>query len=512
MAAAIPELLGLTLGEAIAGAAGFAVAPAVRPWVQTFANEAWELHTVRPLDVGHAAEIAAQYRVFENRARAEGRKQGIDDKLMDNLILALREAPALEGLMTLWRRDLINEATVDFGLAKLKIAERFREPLKDTKNLLLSPADLAMMRQQGFIDRDRQVNESSKQGVTPERADLLFEISGLPPPTERAMEMLRRGIITEAQFRKAIVEGHEKTKYTDEELALRRELLHPATLVALYLKGWIERPDYHARMALHGYDATEADDWYDSAGRPAAPGQMATAAVRGIDGPDGRPMDRAQFLKGIRESDIRPEWGPMLWDARFLYPSLFQLTRLVTSGTIDGDTGADWAHKARYAPEVVTALRASWDRPAARTAKGLTATDLANEYEARWLTRAQYVAGLKEIGYSQDRAEAKAEAEDSRRARAARDKRIELIGSRYVGHGIGRERAVTELTNAGVPARVRDGLLLEWDVMRELTPDAFTSAQIRKAYRNAQITRAEAITRLELRRYDERDANLYLDE
>src|SRR5258707_14247676 len=94
--------------------------------------------------------------------------------------------------------------------------------------------------------------------------------------------------------------------------------------------------------------------------RPAAPAQMATAAVRGIDGPDGVPMNEAQFLKGIRESDIRREWGPMLWESRFLYPSLFQLTRLVTSGTIDAATGASWAHKARYAPEVVTALRTSW--------------------------------------------------------------------------------------------------------------------------------------------------------
>jgi hypothetical protein len=46
----------------------------------------------------------------------------------------------------------------------------------------------------------------------------------------------------------------------------------------------------------------------------------------------------------------------MLWDSRFLYPPLFQLSRLVASGAIDSKTAADWATKDRYPPEVVKKL------------------------------------------------------------------------------------------------------------------------------------------------------------
>lgn len=86
-------------------------------------------------------------------------------------------------------------------------------------------------------------------------------------------------------------------------------------------------------------------------------------------------MDEAQFLKGIAESDIRPEWGPMLWKSRFLYPPLFQITRLVQAGAIDADTAADWARKDRYPPEVVSALHAYWSK--STTATGQTHTQKA---------------------------------------------------------------------------------------------------------------------------------------
>jgi hypothetical protein len=510
--AAIPELLGLTLGEAIAMAAGMATAPAVRPWIQDFANEAWKLHTVHPLAIGDAAEIAAQYRVFEERARHEAAKQGIDPQLMDNLILATREAPALTMLMELWRRDHITEAAFDFGLWKMKIAERFHEPIKATKNTLLSPADLAMMRQQGFIDVARQHRESELQGVTNERADLLFEISGLPPGVETAMEMWRRDIIDRGTFGQIVREGHTKTKYTAALEALKRALLNPATVVNLFLRGWIERGDYHDRMALHGYDAGEADDWYDASGRPATALQMVKGFRRGGRIPGVNNTEEAHVRKAVVQSDIRPEDFDVIWSGRETFPSAFVMRRLVSDGAVTEGEAADILYKNAWPRDLADKAAHSWAVGTGTTSKGLTATDLANEYEARWLTRAQYIAALRELGYSADNAAAKADAEDARRARAARNRRVELIGQRYVKHALSRDQAVAELTASEVPARVRDSLMPEWDAMRSITPDALTSAQIKKAFAKAQITRAEAVARLLAKGYEEADANIYLDQ
>jgi hypothetical protein len=239
---------------------------------------------------------------------------------------------------------------------------------------------------------------------------------------------------------------------------------------------------------------------------------MQTAWARGIDGPDGTPMDQAQFEKGIRESDIRPEWGPMLWGIRHAYPSLFQLRGAVQSGGISPDRALVILRYERYEDQDAAALVASWTRGGGTTKKGLTATDLANEYEASWVTRAQYVAGLKELGYDDATAASKADAEDAKRVRLARNQLVARVHSQYVAHRISLDTATNALNTAGVPARVRDSLLPDWTAERDLTADALTAAQIKKAWQKVMMTRAEAIGRLEFKGYDAADASIYLDE
>ncbi len=152
-----------------------------------------------------------------------------------------------------------------------------------------------------------------------------------------------RGLVDDATFAQAIREGHTKTKYTGLADALRHPVLSAVQYSTLFLKGWIDKGARDKGGALTGYTTEQMDLLYLAQGRPAAPGQMATAACRGIDGPKGRPVDREQFLDAIKQSDIRPEYGPMLWDTRFLYPPLFQISRLVAAGDIDPATGAEWS-------------------------------------------------------------------------------------------------------------------------------------------------------------------------
>jgi hypothetical protein len=202
---------------------------------------------------------------------------------------------------------------------------------------------------------------------------------------------------------------------------------------------------------------------------------MATAAARGIDGPDGVPMNREQFLKGIAESDIRPEWGPMLWESRFLYPPLFQLTRLVQGGAISADTAAEWARKDRYPPEVVTALHSYWTQ---------TGTSGADPHVARAET--QLWSALH-------------------RSFVARETNV--------------TQARANMTTLGIPRDDQTTILNLWQAERDLIRRQLTPAQIKKAFnkmaRNAATgapwTRPEAIDALVSEGYSVQTANDYLD-
>lgn len=475
----MPLLAGITsffdkyiLGYALGTAAG----PSLEPFVQDLANEAWKLNQVLPIEPETAAAIVAEDVQRRDWGAGEAEQYGVNGDRFDALLGEALNAPGIPQLFEAWRRDLIDDAAFSHGLRKAKLEPRWDAPLKALKQRLLTLADLANARQQGFVDVARQHAESDLQGLDAERADILFELSGLPLGVETMQGAANRGLADRATFDQAIREGHTKTKYTDLAWALRQPILSAADYRTLHLKGWISEAEMNTGGALSGYTPEQMHLLYLEAGRPAAPGQMATAAARGIDGPDGRPMDRAQFLKGIAESDIRPEWGPMLWESRFLYPPLFQLTRLVQGGAIDADTAASWARKDRYPPEVVDALHAFWVKPTAAAAD----SHIGKAQTQLWTTtHRSFVAG---------------EATDA----VARAK----------------------LGEVGVTASALDAVLGLWKSERELIRKQLTPAQVKKAYTKAVRNPAtgsawtldDATAALVARGYSLADAQTYLSE
>lgn len=223
-------------------------------------------------------------------------------------------------------------------------------------------------------------------------------------------------------------------------------------------------------------------------------------------------MDEAQFTKAIAESDIRPEYAPMLWGIRYAYPPLFQITRLVTAGTITPATAVDWAQKDRYAPEVVNALRQAWESGGATTAKGLTVTDVIADYEGHLATRAQTITALRQLGYSQASAGDKLRIIDAKRRRTALRQLLTRAHSRYTAWRINDAAARQALDAAEVPRAEQDALLLTWKAEREINQADLTPAQIKKAVKKALMPRDEAVAELEARGYDEHEANTLLDE
>lgn len=467
MASIFTKFLGRSVSEAAGFAAGVATGPVLAPVVEEVRIRTWAEHPSKPVDVREAAAIVAEDVEQEPWGEQEAAYNGFNADRFRAMVGEALSAPGLGPLFELWRRGLIGDGDFTHGLRKAKLEGRWDGPLEGLRDVLLSPAELANARQQEFIGDGRLHDEGDKQGYTAERMDLLYKMAGLPPGVETGLEMLRRGIIGEDEFRGIVAEGHTKTKYTDDLLALRQPILTATEYATLHLKGHVTTAEMNAGGALSGYSAEQMNLLYLSMGNPAAPGAMYTAAARGIDGPAGRPVDEAQFQTAIAQSRIRPEYGPMLWAIRYLYPSLFQLTRLVSSGAIDATTGADWARKARYAPEVVAALLESWQ--GGGTAK---ADPHVSKAESQLWTalHKSYVAEESDAGVAQD-----------------------------------------NLTAIGVPATAQAQVLALWDRERALVRKQLSPAQLKKAWKAADLTTDEAVARLVAQGYNVTDANLYLN-
>ncbi len=506
----LTKFFGRTASEGAAFALGTAVGPALSPAVRELVNEAWAHYPTMPLRAQDAALAAAKGVADYIDKQDEASKTGIGPERFAALVDIARSYPQLAQLLELRRRGLIGEADLHTLLRRLGFTDENADRLAALEHVLLSAADLAMMRQQGFIDRDRQVADSARVGVSAEHAELLFEISGLPPGIETALAMLRRGIIDEGEFARIVREGHTKTKYTDELLRLRHPVLSATQAATLRLKGWISADTAAELGALTGYTAEQMERLYLALGRPAAPVQMFTAWARGVDGPAGTPLDREQFLQGIRESDIRPEWGPLLWGIRHAYPSLFQLRRAVQDGSIAPARARTILRYERYEQQDIDGLVASWTSEGDGAQAEPTKAEVVREYESRVLDLATATRLLRQLGVADAEITTLLQLSDYRVVRSSLTAAMTKTRTLYVGWRIERLEASNELDALGIPAAARDLALATWDQERELARPWLTATQVATAAQRDVFTPQEAYGELTGRGYSDRDARALL--
>lgn len=423
-------------------------------------------------------------------------REGYRDNVLDALVWLETVVPGFGEAVRVLRRDPAFLDLFTHSLVKQGIDRRYLDGLTDLQHERLDPAVIALAIVRGIIADPTTPNyphgflpvgpptavgnvdafptspidgltEARAAGWDDERLFVQTAISGRPMGPEAAAAGVFRGILKQADYQRAIAEGDVRNEWAAAIFETARAIPSPSDYVRMTIKGWIKPEDMHAGAARHGMSTDDVDLLYLAAGRPAAPGQMATAVARGVDGPDGTPMDEPQFLKGIRESDIRPEWGPMLWGIRHQYPPLFQLSRLVQSGAIAPATAADWATKDRYAPEVVAALLKGWQ------AAG-TATTAAT------------------------------------RAKSAQTQAIAALKKTFMHGNQTPDTAKALLEQLGLDAGEADQIVTYWQAELTFAERLLSPAQIKKSFGENLKTRDEAVAELVAQHFSVADANTYL--
>jgi hypothetical protein len=476
VASFLARFFGRTVSEGAAFAMGVAIGPALSPAVRVLVNEAWNKYPTMPVDAVLLAQGVSSGQVDRDWAVNEAQNTGISVERFARLIRIFDTGPGVEQAYRLWHRGILDEAGFRRACKREALEPEWIDALVAAKQTLLTPAELANARQQGYIQQARQYDEAEKWGVDNERAELQFLLSGLPPGPETGLEMLRRNIITDAEFGDLVREGHTKTKYTDELLALQRVLLSPGVLVELRLKGWIGLPEFHSRMALWGYSNADADDWYSSAGRPPTVRQAMVGFRRGARVAGFTESEDFYVQRAVAESNIRPEWAEVEHAANRTYPSAFVFRMLVGQGAITGAECADLLFESGWRRDLADKAGAAFVK--AQTGGG--ASHVTKAETQLWTTQhASYKAGESDAG----------------------------------------EVEVT-LDLLGVPQTEHARILSLWNRERAIARKQLTPTQLKKAWKGAVTnpdtgapwTEDEALARLESMGYSPEDAQTFLNE
>lgn len=474
----IGRFFGNTVSEAAAFAAGVALGPVLGPPVELTRQKVWANFAVKVPDVGVLAAGLAQGQIDEKDARPWAKANGFDTAAFDALIAIADGGPGVAAAFELWRRDLIDDAAFGRALKREAIENEWIGPMRSLKRRLLSPAELANAVVQGFRTEPNAAADAALQGYNAADFQTIVDVTGLPPGPETLLDWLRRGIIDPAALDQGIREGHTKIKYIPFYEAARNHVLSATNYVNAAIRGWITTAEMHTGGALTGYDADAMDLLFKIHGRPATTHQVHIGYARGGRNTEVGNDERATFRRAVLESDIRPEWEPILWAQRYSYPAAFVLRALTTAGDI---TEAQ-------ANEIL--LFQGWE------------PTLAGQVSASW-------AGGGGAGAAVDAHVKKAQTSTFTAAHRS-----------YVARESQAGDVAPIMGTLGIDQASQSAILDLWNAERDLIHAELSPTQIRKAVKGAILnratgqpwTRADALTALLARGYTPADAETFLDE
>ncbi len=504
------RFLGSSVSTAAGVAVGGAVQPTLNPILQALSNETWKLYPDVPPDAILLAIGVAQGQIDEAAARDWAAQNGFGSSQMDAMIAIADTGPGVAQAFELWRRNLITEAGFRRAAKREALEAEWIDALVSLKRRLLSPAELANAVVQGFRTEPEAAADAALQGYDAADFGTMVAVTGLPPGPETLQEWARRGIIDQAGLAQGIREGHTKVKYIDEYVASLGRVLSAAEYAGLYLRGWISADERDAGGALTGYSPAQMELLFKNHGRPATTHQVHIGFARGGRLAGAGDDERATFTRAVEESNIRPEWEPILWAQRYTYPSAFVLRALTQAGDLtEAETHTILLYEG-WEPTLAASVAAKWAGGVTGKTKGETKSELADEFETGFITEAEYRAALTGLGYTGAAQDLEVLHSAATAVKTERGRVVTALHKLYTAHSIDDNQAQADLAAVGMQPEAVARIMPLWRLERDATRKQLTAAQIRAAYRKNLMTQADALAELEERGYTPADASTYL--
>lgn len=347
-----------------------------------------------------------------------------------------------------------------------------------------------------------QVHENAKLwGLSETAADVLMALAGEPPPLDAVITGWRRGIFTEADVDRAIVQGPIRNEWIPAIKALQFQVL-PAEQAAISVtQGHLSFEDAMAKAALSGVREEDFRIIVDNAGLPPGIEFAAEALARGVI---DLPTWRSMFL----ESRIKNKWIPVM-EAMLTAPLPADTVRLAYRlGVYPADAAVKTLMAHRYTETDARALLAIEDARKHESSKDLTRAQVVSLYEDEIIGRGEAEQMLGALGYDAREVMWQINLADLSRSRKFINALITKVHNAFLSGNVDEETAAQMLVEAGVGSQARESYMALWNLEIEAQAASLTTAQIQAAIKRGLLTDDEAAQRFMRRGYLEQDARI----
>jgi len=523
-------------GQALAFGLGLALANVLEPTAVDLRQQAWVKTGggIKAVEAVICSQGVATGKIDAGDAAQWALEQGFGSSQFAAMVAVAKNGPPLGLAFAAWRRGELGDAEFETALDRAGLEEEWRDAVKALKENYLEPAEIAKAIHRGIMAGDGllvvepptepgnvpavppssldPVKEAAASGIDSERLRIMVGNAGLPPGVVFMLQMVNRGLIEPQDFLRGVGESNLRNEWGATMLEMKRRLLTPHDYVEARLRAWIDTAAMHAGAGLSGMTADDADILLKTTGRPLSWRQTWIAEQRG--GSYDGPVDALTpaFLKSLEESNIRPEWYNLAWHLRFSYPSAFVIRSMAQAGELTQAETEQILLFSGWEPTLAKLASERWAGTGAAGGKGATVSELETEYEAGYMTEAQFRQSLSALGYTDAAADHIVALGDARRSKRYRETAVAAIHKAYTGFRISDATAESELASVNVTGQPAADLLALWGKERLYTITELTAAQVKKAYTDTIITQPAATQSLEWLHYTAADAATYLEE
>lgn len=240
-------------------------------------------------------------------------------------------------------------------------------------------AQMAAMRVLGIDDANFAM---AKNGYDGGWAESMIQMNLQYPSPVDSVDMLRRGILTEAEFVINCQRNGVPDTMIDAYMSTRRQPVSPADAALAFLRSNIGQGEAEAIAAEWGIDAASFAILVGNSGEPLGLMQLLEAYRRKF-------ISRDDLIRGIKESRVRDEWITTAEALRFSPMSVSDAVNAVVQDQLDMATAADISEQNGLEPGAFQTLVNTAGEPLARG-------EMLQLYNRGLVTQAQVMQALRE--------------------------------------------------------------------------------------------------------------------
>lgn len=433
--------------------------------------------------------------------RHEAAGRGVNSDRFDALVAMAQSSPPVEMILQLLNRGRISESEARVMFHDLSIRPDYIDFLLSLRRTHISPEQSAQGWARNVQTADQVVAASARFGLAQEDAAVLMELAGEPPPLEAVIQGWRRGILTEADVDRAIVQGPIRNEWIPAVKSLQEQPLPPGEAANAVTQGHLTLEEGRAKARLSGINEEDFQTIVETSGLPPGIDFAAEAFNRGV-------IDDAQWEAMFLESRIKNRYVPLMRAMRQrlipaetvrlmyrnnTYPHDAALATLLAHGFTDVDA------RAQLALEDVRRTEGT---------RELTRAQIVQLFDNDIVTMEQAQEMLSALGYGPNEVEWMLNLAEVSKVSRFVTALVTRIRSGFIAGNVSADEARGLMADAGIAASARDAAIELWTLELEALAANLTTAQIQAAVRRNLLTSSQAQERFVRRGYSEADAQV----